>query len=187
MSFDQSLNAQALIRQLGIPIETLIPLPYGLMLKISIPNNINSICKNHNEVVAVEGFLSVCQGVLITLSEAEVLDLAAAIVVANPDIGTIVSIRDLGFIEMAARFNKEVSIEGVIMDFLNESGMLRMLDVISPIANIQFLEFEDLVPLWWKIVNSKMIYVLKEKYHVTDYSMLSGLDGIASKIFGLTN
>lgn len=170
-------NAQTVLESLGIPVGTTIALPYGLMLEISMVDNANELCTDHNQVQALEGLLGICQGVMMTLSEVELLDLCSVIFIANEYLGVIISYRDRGIIQLAAE-NGLPSPEDLINAGMEELGINEMIQQVIPGCPVQYIPFEELVPLWWKIVNSKLIYVIRENYQSTSYSLATGLDAL---------
>ena len=178
------MTAQDMLDAMGVNVGATIPLPYGLMLEITVPNNLNELCETPEELQAVEGLLSVCQGVLFTLSEVSLLELASLIMIVNPELGIIMSIRDRGIVQMLTQINPNASIEDVLNEFLLESGIIEEMNKQFDEVQVQYLPFEELVPLWWRIVNSRMVYVLRVRYHTTNYSMITGLDSAAMDFFG---
>ena len=180
------LSAQEILEEMGLPIGATIPLPYGLTLTISMPSNLESICDDGNQLQALGGLLSTCQGIMLTLGEVKLLDLAHLLLIVNPELGVIATVRDAGIVRYASRINPNISIEEFINSCLIESGLLdevqEMLDIDYEIP-FQILPFDDLVPLWWKIVNSGMIYVLRDNYRDTNYSIEGGISGLAWNYF----
>ena len=85
---------------------------------------------------------------------------------------------------MLAQINPNASIEDVLNEFLLESGIIEEMNKQFDEVQVQYLPFEELVPLWWRIVNSRMVYVLRDRYHTTNYSMITGLDLAAMDFFG---
>lgn len=85
---------------------------------------------------------------------------------------------------MLAQINPNASIEDVLNEFLLESGIIEEMNKQFDEVQVQYLPFEELVPLWWRIVNSRMVYVLRDRYHTTNYSMITGLDSAAMSFFG---
>ena len=178
------INAQMILDKLDMPVGATIPLPYGLTLEITMPSNLDELCDTADERQAIDGLLGVCQGVLITLSEATLLDIASLVMLVNSHLGLIVFVRDRGIVDLVARINPNASVEEFINDCIAESGIIEAIQEEIPEIPFQYLEFEEIVPLWWKIVNSRLIYVLRDNYTTTSYSANTGLEEIAVNFFG---
>lgn len=173
-----SFSAQTLMESMDIPLEADIPLPYGLSLKISMVDGAEEMCNTANELQALQGLLGICQGVLLTLSEVKI-PLASLILVANERLGLILSLKEVGPLEDIIANTGLTS----ITDFLDSILHDFMVEINSriPGVNVQYIQFEEIVPLWWKIVNSKMIYAMRAEYQQTNYSALNNLDAL---VFG---
>lgn len=177
------ISAQMILDKLGMPVGATIPLPYGLTLEITMPSDLDELCDTADERQALDGLLGVCQGVLITLSEATLLDLASLVMLVNSHLGMIMFVRDRGIVDFIAKINPNASIEEFINNCIIESGIIEAIQEEIPEIPFQYLEFEEIVPLWWKIVNSRMIYILRDNYATTSYSLNTGLEQIAASFF----
>lgn len=178
-----NVNAQMILDKIGVPVGGTIPLPFGLTLEISAETDLDFLCDNHNEKVALKGLLGVCQSVVLTLSGLMVVDIASLVMLVNPKLGAIFFVRDRGIAEVIGDINPNLSIEEFINNCVIESGLFDAIQEELPDIPLQLVEFEEIIPLWWKIVNSKLIYVLRDNYTVTNYSSALGLDGVAAQFF----
>lgn len=166
-------NAQTLLEAAGVAIEQEIPLPYGLAIKISMADGIEKLCATPNEVQALQGLMGVCQGILLTLTELQI-PLIHMVLVANKYLGVIVSTKAGDLVGEVIEKLGLSCIEDLIDLALEE--VLDMIDSTVPGLTVQYIEFCEMETLWYKIVNSKMIYILQREYQSTNYSMMNGLD-----------
>lgn len=154
-----SFNTQAILRELNIPLGTTIPLPYGLMLEVGLADNLEDLCTNDNELKALGGLLEYCGAAIITLTEASLLPICSVVVLVNERLGVLISYRDRGILQYLSA-NNLPSPELFINEGIEQLGITQYLNNLIPGIPMQYIPFEELVPLWYKIINSKMIYVL---------------------------
>lgn len=171
-----TFNAQSLLESAGINIEQEIPLPYGLSIKISMADGIEQLCETPNQIRALQGLMGVCQGIFLTLSELEI-PLIYLVVVANNKLGIIISTRQNGDIEEVLNRLGLSCVQDLIDIAMN--WVVEQISSMVPGLPVQYIEFPELEILWYKIVNSKMVYVLKSEYQSTHYSIMNGLDRLA--------
>ena len=181
------ISAQSILDELGVPVGVTIPLPYGLTLEVSLPYNIQSLCRDENELRAIQGLLSVGQGILLNVSEVSLLELASIIVIVNVRLGVIISVRDRGLVNICKELDPRYSIEDNLNYLVNRLGIIDSVREKIPDVKIQYMEFKDLVGLWYKIVNSGMIYSLRDNYRPNNYSANTGLDDMAMGILEMFN
>lgn len=152
-------NTQTILQELNIPLGTTIPLPYGLMLEVGLTDNLEDLCTNNNELKALGGLLEYCGAALITLTEASLIPICSIVVLANEHLGLILSYRDRGILQYLSA-NNLPSPEEFINEGIEQLGIMQYLNSLIPGIPIQYIPFEELVPLWYKIINSRMIYML---------------------------
>lgn len=176
-------NAQTIMDERGMPVGCRIDLPYTLYLEVSGAENVCKFCHNEDEETALTGLLSVCQGVLLTVGGMGHFDLGAIIMIVNPLIGAIVSARDVGLTRVCKHINPNSSFEAIVEDAMSGSELVTAMLSKSGQSQLQYVEFEDLVPLWVQLFESGTIYSLRDYYIPTNYAMQSGLNDVALDIF----
>lgn len=178
----QVLSAQHIIQYLGIPIEHKISISNGLSIRVSNAGNIEPLCNSCSEVRDIKGIISICQGILLKISNSDLKDIATAIVIINHNMGVIISVRNLDSLSDTTILNGSISIEQAVFNFIDD---YKILDILNNQYQIQFMGFEDLIQLWNEINSSELIHVFKNRYKPSNYSALSGLDDIAYEYFNL--
>lgn len=153
-----AISMQQILMSTGIMSNTVIPLAYGLVLGVGNESHARECCRSPEEYQAIEGLIGTFEGVILTLSVEQMLNIGSLVIFGDTRFGIIVSLR------MSKEYDRAQSmqiislpippIDELILMVLEYSGVLGVVNSRIPGINIMYMDFEETIPLWAKVIQS---------------------------------